>query len=329
VTARLAKQAMDISNVIEANTLEELALGLIGRNAVSGIVCSTSPDGHLRSALMGAGVRIILAMDDPRRALSEVISCRGITFPVALRRVASSCAAVTGALSMPGVLALLAERDGRASHQTALAISRHVGIALGDEELDALLRDVASVPLLDDADAAGAWLSIGDHEREIAEGALGAYSTVPGAAERLAISWAPQLFWLADQPDQALNGPVDITGRARCLIEGPRIHVRPGLWTLSLALAFSPEAAEHELLIEVSGCEPTQQHVIRANADGRFEGSGNIEISETTAYPLNLRISSLRAAFDGTIMLLGTTLARVPKALDAFRADQTRSEMQA
>jgi hypothetical protein len=292
---------------MEANTLAEVSRGIIGHSATEAVIYASGPGGHLLAALAQAGQRFVLAADNPRQALLDLVSDQGVIFPEALRRVARSCAALEAARATRGALFLDADAVRQRPSETVSAISRHLDLIPGTPDVENCLSDLGAD--FGDAKRTLTWEAIDEGDRQIAENALSAYldptSRIRGGSSTI---WAPEMFCLGGQPDQPVSGPIDITGRARCLFEGPNIHVRPGTWTLSVTLAFSPGAAEHDYVIEIFGGEMVQQHVIRADANGRFEGSANLQVPATAVSPLNIRLSSRRAAFDGSVTLLEARL---------------------
>src|SRR5437763_573984 len=112
VAKRFAEQSLGAPEMIPANTLSEISRALIGRGTALGVVRSTNPGGPLRAALDQGGHGFIVAIDDPRRARVELVITEAGAFPAALRRVASSCAAISRLMSAQKALVLLSERDG-------------------------------------------------------------------------------------------------------------------------------------------------------------------------------------------------------------------------
>jgi hypothetical protein len=273
------------------------------------VVCSASPGGRLRAAIAETEANFILCITEPRQALADLVISEGVPLATALRRVASSWAAIDSVVAMPGALPLIAENNCCAPSETVIAIARHLRIQLSDSELNEIARDHAKNPLVEGyVDAEAWWDSIRDAEREVVQGALAPYRSDGGIGESNSIQWHPELFSPANQPDAPLRGPIDITGLARPLLQGPNIRVSPGKWLVAISLAFSPEAIEHEFLVEIFGCEPPQRHIIRPSQIGRFDGTAEIMISDEEEAPLNVRLSNLRAAFDGTVMLVDAQL---------------------
>lgn len=309
VAARYAERMAGTGERISANSLAELAHELIRHRTASGIVRSTSPNGPLRAALVEAGRNFVVAVGDPRQAIADLTVKEAFDFPAALRQVASSCAAIhsLGALSGDYALILRSEMPGP---ETAFAIGAHLAAGFGDAEFAAVAKDGAAGIADAGIDIEAWWSALTQEERAAADGALGAYLNGDATRTETAILWGAELFHRGDTPDQPATGVIDVTGLPRSLLEGPDILLPPGRWSLSIGLWFSAPAVEHEYLVEVFGCDPPQRHVIRPPQNGQFEGAGEITIPEASEMPLKIRLSTMRAAFDGTVRLRGARLQR-------------------
>jgi len=263
----------------------------------------------LSAALSDAMCPFIIAAEDARKTVADLVAGQGDAFPAAVRRVANSCARISRFILKPTARVLVSDQDGLAPLESALAIGRHLAPRLSEAELAEIGREMSDSFPARSADDLDAWWSmIPNEQRLTVQGALGSYFIDEAVCEPALITWSPELFFPADRPDEPLSGPIDITGRSRCLLQGPDILPAAGRWSLSLAVWFSREAAEHEFLVEITGCEPSQQRLIRVPHAGQFEGSADIVIPEQADQPLNIRFSSLKAAFDGTVKLIGARL---------------------
>jgi hypothetical protein len=69
------------------------------------------------------------------------------------------------------------------------------------------------------------------HQKSLINGALAGYAEYFTGAPLGDLVWAPSIF-IAGDTHQRLTGPIDITGRSRCLIYGPYIRLPPGDGTL-------------------------------------------------------------------------------------------------
>lgn len=317
VTAALARRAAEPAARIEADTLCEVAIKTIEVGAAQAVVESRRPGGRLRAALVEARRTFVVALDDPRAALLELVLGRGVDLAEAVRVLASSCAALTSYRELPGALVLRAGRDRPQPAATAAAIARHLGIALDD---DAIIDAVAEVgadqaALLED-DAIAWWSGLDRAQREMATGALTPYLDPGAAGGELSITWTGDLFPACDRPGERASGPIDITGRARRVIEGPGIMLPPGSWSLALNLFCTREAAEHEFLVEVAADVPIAAGTFRPPAEGSAAFDLRFAIDELTEAPVAIRVSTVRAAFDGAVSLIGATVVRA-KASDA------------
>ena len=308
-TAVIARRALGPTEVVRVDTLEEISLSMIRTGASRAVVASRQPGGRLRSALADAGRTFVVVVDDARIALAETVREQRIGIAAAVQAVASSCAALVGYISMPGALALFRDRDGSNPAMTVGALARHLGLAVSDVAIAEIVSELAAAGLtLERNDGAPWWEGLAAEERRVVGGALEPFVAYLATGVLPPIIWERELFFLGDRPSERATGIIDVTGRARCLLCGPHIMLPPGSWSLSLKLLFSRSAAEHDFLAEVITDRQISSSIIRPQAEGVFEFNLVFELDATTDHPITIRLSTRRAAFDGTITLIGAVL---------------------
>jgi hypothetical protein len=165
------------------------------------------------------------------------------------------------------------------------------------------------------SDRAAQWEGLGVEERRVVTGAVGPFVTYLATGNLPPIIWERELFFLGDRPRERATGVIDVTGRARRLLDGPYIMLPPGSWALSLNLLFSRETTEHDFLLEVIVDRPISSRTIRPQAEGILEVSLAFALEATTDHPIAIRLSTQRAAFDGTVVVLRAVLTTDGAAL--------------
>jgi hypothetical protein len=311
VVAALVRRTGGAGGLIRGDTLEQIASGAIATGASQGVVSSRQPGGRLRTTLRDTEVPFIIALDDPRGALIELVLGHGVALPDAVQQLASSCAALRGLLSVPGAMVLHGAEASR-DPQTVARIARHLRLGVDDDAMVELADALAPPPPTGAApDAIAWWNSLELAEQELALGALGAFIDSAATGEPFSVSWGQELFFIGDRPSERVSSPVDITGRARCLLQGPYIVLPAGSWSLSLSALFSPGASDHEFDAEV-----WTEGVLAQGTLTPREGSAAVmldfALDEATEHPLAIRLSSRRAAFDGVILSIAATLVQEP-----------------
>jgi len=286
VVTRLARHALGSVEVVSLNTLEELALAMIRTGASHFVVCSRQPGGGVQSALTQAGKRFIAVLDEPRIALRDLALQPGYDLIAATRAVASSCAAMLGYSSLPGALVLTAGDQAQDPLSLASAIARHLELDISEPEIETIicaLREGGVVPRRS-ADNAW-WDSLAEPEKALINGALGAYVDYYTGGDLTGITWERELFFIGDQPNERVTRPIDVTGRARCLIYGPYVMLPPGSWSVSVLLGFSKEAGE--LGYDAAAVAGTHLSRVNLQPDGEGEVDVNLAISiePTMDYP--------------------------------------------
>ncbi len=320
VAAELLRRAGGVGEVIRADTLDQVALSAIHSGASHAVVSSEQPGGGLRAALADHRRNYVVALDDPRRALIELVLGREIELAASVQMLASSCAALSGCAATPGVsgvsgvsgpLLLYGERDWPRAADTVAAIARHLEIPVGEDEIADLADGLeAADAVRPEYDSIAWWNSLAPAEQELVIGALAPYVDQPSPGAALSIAWGRDLFFLGDRPRERARGPIDITGRARCLVQGPDIMLPPGSWSLSLTALFSRGAAEHQFLAEVWAAGPIASAMMRPHGEGSAAVTLDFALNEAGGHPIAVRVSSQRAAFDGSIEIVGARLLR-------------------
>jgi hypothetical protein len=315
-TAEIARRALGPTELVRADRLEEISLWMIRTGASRGVVALRQPGGRLRSALVQAARTFLVVVEDPRTALAEAVHLQHDDLAAATQLVASSCAGITRYVASPGALTLFRDRDGRDLVSTARAIARHLAIDVNDANIGEIVDGLAAAGLSFAAsDGAARWDGLRAEERRVADGALGPFVTYLATGDLPPIIWEPELFFLADRPGERATGLIDVTGRARRLLDGPHIMLPPGSWSLSLKLLFSRETTEHDFLLEVMADRQVASRTIRPQAEGAFEVNLAFAIEATTDHPIAIRLSTQRAAFDGTVAVIGAILTTDGAAL--------------
>jgi hypothetical protein len=185
---------------------------------------------------------------------------------------------------------------------------------VGEADIVDIVNDLAAAGLtFERSDGAARWAGLSVEEPRVVTGAVGRFVTYLATEKLPSIIWEGELFSLGDRPSERATGLINVTGRARRLLDGPHIMMPPG--SLSLKLLFSRETTEHDFLVEVgrrpAGCLRT----IRPQAEGVLEVDLAFALEATTDHPIAIRLSTQRAAFDGTVAVIEAALTTDGAAL--------------
>lgn len=317
VAVALARHALGPTELIAADTLEEIALNAMQTGVSQAVVSSRAPGGKLRAALVEARQNFVVALDDPGAALVDLVVGRGVDLAEAVQAVASGCGALVAYRSMPGALILRSDPGGQQPLATAAAIARHWRIAMADSEIAETVADLAAdLPARPRHDRLAWWNGLPAADQEMATGALLPYIEQQAMGPWSSPSWTNELFFHGDGSYQRAAGPIEVTGRPRCLLCGPYIMLAPGAWSLVLTMLFTGSAAEHEFFVEINADRLLASDMIRPRQEGRASVTIDFLLSDTTEHPVFIRVSSVRAVFDGTIAVVSAALTRPAPAAE-------------
>jgi hypothetical protein len=315
VIFRLAQRALGQVERVSLNTLDELALAMIRTGAPHFVICSRQPGGGVQTALARAARRFVAVLEDPRAALRDLATRPGIDLIAGTRAVASSCASMMSCASMPEALVLNGRRCGHDPVATARLITHHLELGLADADIQnvvSALADEGVVPVQTEDDAW--WVGLEEPQQALVNGALGAYIDHFAGGDFGNITWERHLFFIFEDPPARdsvpATRPVDITGRMRCLLYGPFINLPPGSWSARVVLGFSSEAAAMTYVVEAFAGSQLNHVRIQPAAERIFEVDLHFSIDASVDHPVQIRIYSERAAFDGRLALGYVALTR-------------------
>jgi hypothetical protein len=286
------------------STAEELASELITSEGQNYYIGARHPSGWLREKLVAANRKFVVALDDPRYAVRDLIDRHNFGMVDAVRHVASSCARISRYLALPGALVVNAQGDWDAPVATLTAIAAHLGLA-GDPAVIARIvaqLDAAGVRRSEDAaPPAGTELDPG-----LVEGALGGYGEYFATGALRPIQWGRELFYAENH--QAPVHPIELSGKIRYLLFGPLIALPPGSWTAELVLGFSDDAIDTGFRVEAWAGSLLASASIQPPRAGIFPADLSFVLEEANEGLVEIRVVNERAAIFGRLALGHATL---------------------
>ena len=147
VVARLVERALGPVESVGADTIEQFALAVMRTERPYIVVGSCQTVGRLWSALAAGERSFVLALDDPRIALQNLVLRHGNDFVESTRIVAKSCASVLSSISLPRALVLHAEQAEKDPVSTASAIARHLKLNIDEAEIAQIVTPLADLIL--------------------------------------------------------------------------------------------------------------------------------------------------------------------------------------
>ncbi len=316
LTLRLAERSLGSVTAGIVNTLDDVARVAISTDAAHLVAATRQPVVRLQTEITQTGRPFLVTLGAVHLALHELLQRPGYDLATATREIAGSCAAMLTLAAAPGALVL---SSGGGDDRTALAasIARHFGFTLSPGEIDAAAASLETAAAAEDREESG-WLDqLGARERAIINGALEPYvKYFNGSVELEPIVWEPDLFFAtegaADGAHSPASGPIDITGRARFLIFGPYINLPPGSWSATVVIGFSAETAGLSFVIEIAAGTQLTYARVQPTGEQIIETDLQFTIDDSATQPVEVRIVSERAAFDGRLILGHVRL--VPRA---------------
>lgn len=320
---RLAKQYWGSVEALPLEGVDDLAPAIIRTSVPVLVARCRQPVPRLQTELLQADRPFLIAFSDPCATLRDLVD-QGHPLVEATRWIASGCAAISRLATAPGAL-VMSQSDATDAAAVARAVADHFGLAIGDDEILQAVSDpaVAEIPA---GVSEGDWRAgLEERERAVIEGALAPYiAPISNGTDPKPLIWERELFFLFEDPPAAhqvvADRPVDLTGRARVVIYGPGINLSPGTWSANVALGLSPETVGMSFLVEVYAGRQLSSSRITSPGAQVLDIALPFVVDTVLDRPIEIRILSERAAFEGRLALGQVTLTPQQKAGSEVRS---------
>lgn len=264
------------------------------------IVCvATTADAALVDALERGARPFLIALDEPLAALARLSATDRPE--EALCRVSAACASASSLAT-----------SGRATQVTRLAAEGDPHAAMAQIAACFGLQAAAVAP--PPIEAASPSLNLPVRMESAMTAALAAYPQGLFSPRGGPIVLSDSLFLQGAPPHAPVSGPIEVTGRPGFLFFGPYLCLPIGDWDLSVYVDLSETAAGGHYCVDAV---MSRDGVIVELANIAFIGSapGLQEVRlairvEAPDHPLEFRMRTLRAMFDGVVTLVRVELRR-------------------
>jgi len=310
VIARLAQATLGSVASTGANTAEELAVELIKTDGDHLYVGARHPSRWLRDMLVGGDRNFVVALEDPRRVASELISEHHLESAAASRLVACSCASLYQFAAAPRALVVSSETANSNPAAAVTAIAQHLGLRIDRPDAARLVADLDAADLSPRADSATAPIAaLPDQTATAIEGALAPYAASFRGGSLPPIIWARDLF--LEENHCPASYPIDVAGQIRYLIYGPYIALPPGSWAAEMVLGFSDDSVNMSYRIEVWAGSLLATTQMQPAAAGLRRININFTLDESNDHLVEVRVVNERVAAAGRLVLGHATMQLV------------------
>jgi hypothetical protein len=290
--------------------LDQVGLVLIRDAPAQLVVGARQPDERMRAALAETEIPFIVALDDPRGAVVDILAKTGVEPAAATRAVANSCPFIMRYLTMPGALTLHAKNARSDPSGMVSTIAAHFRVPIIESQAEEIAHSLAQgglVPVETDGSEATQFLP--ERSRKMLDGALAPYGEFFAGATMSQFVWTRDLFALVGDPTKKPAHLIDVSGGARCLIYGPYIHLSPGSWNARVVLGFSPEATGHIFLVDAC-CSQRQLAAtsFHASSPGVQTAEISFSLGEAVGEGVEIRVMVLDERAKGRLAFGHATL---------------------
>ena len=242
------------------NALDGIATKLIGNRSEHLVIGLRHPDDPLYAALEALQTRFVVALDDPRVAVTELLEASGAELAAATRVVASCCALTMRLAALPGALALKPDCPPAGPQGAVAAVAAHFGLAASKTCLARIARQLAANR--PDSGATALPAAISGTQWQVIDGAVGSYAERFTGGGFGRVLWRRELFAQNTEGYPRPTGIIDIAGPPRPLIFGPYIQLPPGRWSARVIFGVSPQGARCTFLVDASADQRQLAHAV-------------------------------------------------------------------
>jgi hypothetical protein len=235
-----------------SGALDEVGRTLIRSNGAHLVMGTRKPDERLQAVMAETHTRFLVALDDPREAVADIVAETNAALRMATRAVANSCPLLMRFAALPEALTLHADAAMADPANTVGRIADHFGITISAEHARRIVDDLMEAtfdptPTNRSAD----WSArIPEAAHKTVDGALTGYCEYFAGGNLGQLVWTRDLFILVGDPSRGPTEPIDVSGGVRYLFFGPYIDLPSGSWTARVVLGFSPETAGHSFVVD-------------------------------------------------------------------------------
>jgi hypothetical protein len=269
--------------------LDQVALSLIRTNATHLVIGARQPDEPLRAVLEATNARFVVALDDPRAAVADILTSTRGELRTVTRAVANSCPLVMRCALLPGALTIRRNQAGMDAVAAVTAIADHFEFPLDRAEARRIVDELSARGVCYTAEAPD------DDARtaqKVVDGALGAYAGWFAGGDLASIIWTRELFIVNGAPGKGTTDVLEVSAGPRVapLIYGPYIHLPPGSWTARVFLGFSEEAAGSTFLIDAYSGSQLACTSFQPGRAGVYTPDINFSLDDPSGHGLEIRV---------------------------------------
>jgi hypothetical protein len=274
-----------------APVMDQVAVSLIETGAAHLVMGARQPDESLRAALAATNTRFVVALDDPRHAVADILHSTNGDLRSITRAVANSCPLVMQFAALPGAVTIRGYRADPDAGGALAAIARHFEFSLDDGDARRIVEELAGQglhygPRACEEEA----FQRSETGRKLVEGPLAAYAKCFAGDDLGTIVWPRELFIVNGDRGTGLTEPLDVRGGLRILTFGPYIHLPAGSWTARVVLGFSPETAGHTFLVDAYSGRQLASTSFQPERAGVYTVDINFSLDEPSGHGAEIRV---------------------------------------
>jgi hypothetical protein len=313
-----------------SSALDEATLALIATGASHLVIGARQPDERLRLALAETNATFIVALDDPRIAVADILTQTRADLHAVTRAVANSCPLVTRYGLLPGAFRIDRQTAATDAAAAVAAMACHLGMPVSRTDAAGIVDELAARGSgCPENDPGNEWAThLPADAKSMVDGALAGYAGSFSGGGIGQIIWTRDLFIVAGDPSKRPIDVLDVSrvsGDDRFLIYGPYIHLPAGTWTARVVLGLSQEVAGHTLLIDAFAGRPLAQTSLQPITSGIYAPEITFTLGDASGPGLEIRVRVGSANATGQLAFGNVVLSRLamrePESVRGLQTD--------
>lgn len=317
----LAREAFGEYAIIATDTIDDLRQHVQSQSKTHAVLVSQFPEAKLSELVVRKNVPFLLCLEDPIDAVSYLSRATEQRDFGLIRAVSASLACLQPLADASAALILRRNDPAQRSSIDLLLkkIDQHFSIDLTlDQIANALLHvgmapsaetPTGEAPRLEEAAAAviKGYLTpmeevpeLSDSLRETARKVLRPLEFGRTDASASIAFWPREIFLSGDRLGEGLDGTLDLTGGARCLIYGPYLHLPTGRWNAKLLFDVDEDCHGQIFTVEIHAAELLGKLRVCPQGTGSFEAAVPVEVIDPRA-PIEIRVMMDSGAIEGRL----------------------------
>ncbi len=309
---------------VSVGTIDQLRTAWSTRQQPHLFFFSDCPDRGVVEVFRRAKAPALIFCEEPADITSYIIRERSMDWPWALR-LTNQCLAAIGSFLGDGHSLVLRRTPHLTVSRFVEDIAEYFGLPLHRDQIDEILSRIDSSRIIERDHLVEEMIlsqlklatpqgsgnnSIPLDQRRTTDPIHESMRRMVSGVSIDRFSWPIELFIPGDRPNELLDGPIDMTGPARCLTYGPYLHLPVGIWRATLSFVVWGNTSGNMIEIDVYHGNILSSQRFRLSEKGRFDAIATFAVVDPRE-AVQIRTIMMEGAIEGMFSIVSVEVERV------------------